>query len=44
MLSSLADAVVKFPSMTPLPLAKTTLMFGAEISLPSSVICTGLLR
>ena len=32
------------PSMNPLPLGKTVLIRGAEISTPSSVIWTGLFR
>ncbi len=39
--SCFADCVVKFPSMIPLPDVKIALIVGAEISLPSSRICTG---
>ena len=42
--SSFADCVVKFPSMMPLPLVKTTLIDGAEICVPSRVIWTGSFR
>jgi len=39
-----AVCVVKFPEITPVPLLKTCWMTGAEISFPSRLICTGLLR
>ena len=39
--SSLADFAVNPPSMMPRPSVKIALIVGAEISFPSSVICTG---